>query len=73
MIAEGAVTASRIIENFPEGKEVQIHTTADLTLAFWMPLTGNWGAEIDIPAPGQFVGVGGSIGRLTGTANIRIF
>lgn len=73
MIFEGAVDTTKILSNFQAGTEFQIHTDADVTIAFWFPLKNDWGAEIEILAPGDFVGAGGNRGRITGTANVRIF
>jgi len=73
MIFEGAVTTEKILNNFQAGTEFQFHTDADVTLAFWFPAKNGWGAEIPITAPGDFVGAGGNKGRITGTANVRIF
>lgn len=72
MIFEGAVDTEEIIHNFPEGREVQVHTDADITVAFWYPVTKNWGPEIEITAPGNWLGVGSYRGRISGSANIRI-
>lgn len=71
MIWEGLVTGSERIDNFPEG-EVQVHTDADVTVAFWFPDANKYGDEIAITAPGDFLGCGGNRGRITGTANVRI-
>lgn len=72
VIFEGAVSSVEEVYNFPEGREVQVHTDADVTVAFWFPKTETWGGEIDITAPGDYLGVGSYRGRITGTANLRI-
>lgn len=72
VIFEGAVVTTQNVDNFPEGREVQIHTDADLTVAFYFPKTNSWGGEISVEAPGQWVGAGSYLGRITGTANVRI-
>ena len=72
VIFEGAVASTKNVDNFPEGREVQVHTDADLTVAFWFPITKTWGGEILVEAPGQWLGVGSYLGRITGTANVRI-
>lgn len=71
MIYQG--TTPKTLDNFPQGVEVMFHTDADVTIAFFYPLKNDWGPEIAISSPGDFLGCGGNIGRITGTANVRIF
>ena len=75
MIWEGLVTGSKEIKNFPTEGEVQFHTDADVTIAFWFPkkgVSGDWGDPLSVAAPGDWVGVGSSLALVTGTANIII-
>jgi hypothetical protein len=72
MLYDNEITTTDEVYNLPEGQEVQIHTDADITIAFWNPRLKAYGPEIDILAPGNFVGVGHNKARLTGAANVRI-
>jgi hypothetical protein len=75
MIYQGIVSGTQIIENVPSGnnKEVQIYTDADVSIAFWMPDLDDFGAEIEVAAPGGFVGASHYKARITGSgANVRL-
>ncbi len=72
MLYDNEITTTAEVYNLPEGDEVQIHTDADITIAFWNPRLKAYGPEIDILTPGNFVGVGHNRARLTGAANVRI-
>ena len=72
MIAEASITTSQEFYNLPAGQEVQIHTDADITIAFWFPTKADYGDELAVDAPGQFVGCGSNRARITGTAHVRI-
>lgn len=53
--------------NLPAGAEVQVHTDAELEIAFWNPLTKAYNASSTIEVPGQFLGVGSAQALITGT------
>lgn len=74
LIHEGLVTASTDVPNMPVGRTVFIQTDAALTLAWFDPNTGDFGATQSISTPGEEVSVPSykaRIGTAT-TANIRI-
>jgi len=72
MLFDAEITTTAEVLNLPAGQEVQIHTDADITIAYWNPRLKAYGPEIDILTPGNFVGVGHNKARLTGAANVRI-
>lgn len=74
LIHEGLVTASQDVPNMPVGRTVFIQTDADLTIAWFDPNTGNFGATQAITTPGEEVSVPSHKARIgtAGTANIRI-
>lgn len=73
MIFEGQVTTVYTDFNFPLARdEVRVYTTADITIAFRNTKNESFGDEIEVAAPGGFVAVCGSIGRITGTAYVKI-
>lgn len=69
---EKSITTSAEFQNFPEGEEAQLHTDADVTVAFWLTTKNDYGNEIAVEAPGAFIGCGSHRGRITGTANVRL-
>lgn len=74
LIHEGLVTSSTDVPNMPVGRTVFIQTDAALTLAWFDPNTGAFGATQSISTPGEEVSVPSykaRIGTAT-TANIRI-
>jgi hypothetical protein len=73
MIWEGTITTPKVIYNFPVGREeVRVYTDADITIEFWMGGIKAYGDPVAVVAPGSFVGVCGSQGRITGAANVTI-
>jgi hypothetical protein len=74
LIDEGLVTASKDIPNMPVGRSVFIQTSAELSLAWFDPNTGTFGATQTISTPGEEVSVPSYKARITTatTANIRI-
>jgi hypothetical protein len=72
MLFDAEITTTAEVFNLPIGDEIQIHTDADITIAYWNPRLGVYGPEIDIITPGNYVGVGHNRARLTGAANVRI-
>lgn len=71
---EGAMGASLEVHNLNQGGIAYITTDADLTIAWWNPVTKTYGATEAIVAPGDEVSCPSYRARFTtaSTANIRI-
>jgi hypothetical protein len=67
-------TTELIVTNLPEGSDVTLQTNANLTIAFWNPAAGAFGATATVDSPGKVVTCLHSKAKLalTGTASINI-
>lgn len=71
---EGPITTEQVVANLPQGGVIYVQTDADLTVAWFDPNTGAYGATQAIVAPGDEVSCPSykaKFGTAT-TANIRI-
>lgn len=72
MFYEGNVSGSANFNVSDGREEVKVYTDADVTLSFFSTALNSWGPEIEVIAPGDFVGVCGGLVRITGTARVVV-
>lgn len=72
MFLEEQVTGSKVFNVSDTLEEVRVYTDTDVTIAFWSVKLNSYGPEINIAAPGDFVGVCGGLARITGTARVVV-
>lgn len=53
-------------------EEVRVYVDSDVTISYFDPKLNNWGPEIDIVAPGDFIAVINGNARITGTARVIV-
>lgn len=72
MFFEGNITDSQVIPVPDTREEIKVYTDTDVTVSFFSFKLNDWGPEIDVIAPGDFVVTCGNQMRVTGTARVVV-